>query len=87
MIPLSNSLSGLAPPALSLASTSGVVHGLSTHSDAPRARTPTNRDTMFTNNQDYSPISANGSSTREYEDAEQNVLHDLADHIVPSYLG
>jgi hypothetical protein len=87
MIPLSNSLSGLAPPALSLASTSGVVHGLSTHSDAPRARTPSNRDTMFTNNQDYSPISANGSSTREYEDAEQNVLHDLADHIVPSYLG
>ena len=87
MIPLSNSLSGLAPPALSLASTSGVVHGLATHSDAPRARTPPNRDTMFTNNQDYSPMSANGSSTREYEDAEQNVLHDLADHIVPSYLG
>lgn len=90
MIPLANSLSGLAPPALSLASSTGVVHGLNPGGDIlskdMRSSTPS-MDTQPLEDRELSPNSTAGTShTGEFEDAEQSILHDLADHIVPAYL-
>ncbi|KAL4401931.1 serine/threonine-protein phosphatase 2A 56 kDa regulatory subunit delta isoform [Malassezia pachydermatis] len=90
MLPLANSLAGLAPPALSLASSSGVVHGLGPSVDIVnqdnRPVSPAH-DTSFGDDHDLSPNSTAGTShTGEFEDAEQSILHDLADHIVPSYI-
>jgi len=90
MIPLAKSLSGLAPPALSLASSTGVVHGLNPGGDIlskdMRTSTPSSEMQLF-EDREVSPNSTTGTShTSEFEDAEQSILHDLADHIVPAYL-
>lgn len=90
MIPLAKSLSGLAPPALSLASPTGVVHGLHPSADIVtkenRSSTPSTETQPF-EDRELSPNSTAGTShTSEFEDAEQSILHDLADHIVPAYL-
>lgn len=86
MIPLANSLSGLAPPALSLASTSGVVQGLGP-SKIYVSSGNLSPDHDIARDSNLSSNSTNGASTGEYEDAEQSILRDLADHIDPSYLG
>lgn len=88
-LPFTSTLSGLAPPALSLASSASVLHGLGPSAElgpsTGRAASPPNATEQMLDERELSPNSTAGTSfTGEFEDAETGV--DLHDSAISAYL-
>lgn len=85
MLPLANSLGGLAPPALSLTTSASVLHGLSAIANPQQHDTLTTPDRYTPEEREVSPNSTPGTSTGDYEDAENNL--DDPDANVTAFMG